>query len=380
MDIKLLQYLKFKKGLNRIRFMNSFNLTSGEIKRYQKDFNHEAKTISIFMPKPRKYAGGITDILRLGTYMEEFGNKVKYVVFDNDKIDDCCEIASGMVNNFKGEFTTISEFEKTEVGIATNWQSAYLMKKHIDNIDYPVYFVQDFEPFFEPVGDIFFLAQKTYEFGFHMITLGSWVKLIIDKELPGRLVDSIDFPYEPKQYVSKRKQFDLKEEINICAYLKMDPRRSPFVAIKQLEYAQKQFKNINVNLNVSIFGLQKYLRVKGMKSLGKLDHKQLINLYSESDLGLVPSFTNFSLVPYEMISQGLPVIDFKYGTSGFFLGDGVFQIDVNIDSLFDILNKIREDTSLIDNTLEIGKKRIIECTWKKFSVNFAKLIGAKYGE
>ncbi len=34
--------------------------------------------------------------------------------------------------------------------------------------------------------------------------------------------------------------------------------------------------------------------------------------------------TNFSLVPYEMMSAGLPLIDFKEGTGSYFLKDGTY--------------------------------------------------------
>lgn len=378
MKREIIEYLKFKKGMKDVSMLDSTFLDIDKNIKYIRKNEGESKSICIFMPKPSKYAGGVTDIIRLGTYLQEFGNTVKYVVYSTDDISDCDDIAFSLVSNFKGKFIRISEFENSDIAIATNWQSAYVMMRYIEKIDYPAYFVQDFEPFFMPVGDMYFLAQKTYQFGFHMITLGGWIKSVIDQNIPGNLVDAIDFPYEPKQYTLKEKEFDLRKKINICAYLKMDPRRAPFVAIKQLIYAQNRLEEQNIKLEISVFGLSKFLKVKGLKFLGKINHNELIKLYADSDFGLVPSFTNFSLVPYEMLSQGLPVIDYKYGTSKFFLPDGIIQIDVNVDSLYKTLMSFVKGEDKLEVIVKNAQKRILISSWELFSVRFAKLIGAKY--
>ena len=45
-----------------------------------------------------------------------------------------------------------------------------------------MYFVQDYEPYFYMFGEAFIIAQKTYELGFHMISLGAWNKHMVEKE------------------------------------------------------------------------------------------------------------------------------------------------------------------------------------------------------
>jgi hypothetical protein len=42
--------------------------------------------------------------------------------------------------------------------------------------------VQDFEPYFEPVGSYSTFAENTYRFGFHGITLGEWLSKKLTNE------------------------------------------------------------------------------------------------------------------------------------------------------------------------------------------------------
>ncbi len=53
-------------------------------------------------------------------------------------------------------------------------------------------------------------------------------------------------------------------------------------------------------------------------NLGKLNKEEMKSLYEKSDFGIVASMTNISLVPYEMLAMGLPIVEFKDGSFPFF--------------------------------------------------------------
>ena len=69
-----------------------------------------------------------------------------------------------------------------------------------------------------------------------------------------------------------------------------------------------------ITLNIKYFGETKDFICDGGENLGKLNKSQLLDLYNSSDFGMVASLTNISLVPYEMLATGLPIIEFKEGT------------------------------------------------------------------
>ncbi len=50
--------------------------------------------------------------------------------------------------------------------VATAWETAYVVRRHAAMAGQPVYFVQDFEPLFMPVGTGYLKALATYMFGF----------------------------------------------------------------------------------------------------------------------------------------------------------------------------------------------------------------------
>lgn len=67
-----------------------------------------------------------------------------------------------------------------------------------------MYFVQDYEPYFYMFGEAFIIAQKTYELGFHMISLGAWNKHMVERECSIiSPIDVITFPYEEKNIMIK---------------------------------------------------------------------------------------------------------------------------------------------------------------------------------
>ena len=120
-----------------------------------------------------KFSGGITSILRLGTYLEEYGHSVSYLDFTNQSMNELNSNATFNLSNYKGSIKNYYKADKEgyDVVIATSWESFYRLNKFNA---YKMYFVQDFEPYFSRFNEKFLLAKKTYELGAHIVSLGSW--------------------------------------------------------------------------------------------------------------------------------------------------------------------------------------------------------------
>ena len=147
-----------------------------------------------------KFSGGITSILRLGTYLEEYGHSVSYLDFTNQSMNELNSNATFNLSNYKGSIKNYYKADKEgyDVVIATSWESFYRLNKFNA---YKMYFVQDFEPYFSRFNEKFLLAKKTYELGAHIVSLGSWNIEMIKKECNTESVlDSVSFPYEPNEY------------------------------------------------------------------------------------------------------------------------------------------------------------------------------------
>ena len=93
-----------------------------------------------------KFSGGITSVLRLGTYLEKYGHSISYLDYTNQNMAEIKNNAAFNLPSYKG---TIKNYykagrEEYDVVIATSWESFYRLNKFRA---YKMYFVQDYEPY-----------------------------------------------------------------------------------------------------------------------------------------------------------------------------------------------------------------------------------------
>lgn len=322
------------------------------------------KSITFVIPFMTAYSGGHTSILRLGTQLEINGYKVFYISYLPQDIEEMKKNAKINLENYRGTFLETQELYKLEsdIVVATYWESVYYVKKMNG---YKMYFIQDFEPFFNTYGELYILSKKTYELGLHMISLGEWNKHMIENqcEINSR-IDTITFPYESKEYYPKHrnfKEYNSKKEFTIAVFLKDTGKRAPYLIQNILQNLKKILSEDGILLNIKYFGENKDFKCSGGENLGKLSKSDMLNLYHEADFGMVASLTNISLVPYEMIATNLPVIEFKEGTFKYFFPDKTAIItDFNYETLYNefkyLINNPIELENLVKNSSEfIGK-------------------------
>ena len=338
----------------------------------------EIKRIIFIVPGMVKYSGGHTSILRLGTQLSK-KYEVEYVSYIESDIDTMKEAAYYNLSNYKGKISNYSTLRTSEedILIATFWESVYYLKSLKA---YKMYLIQDCEPYFYTYGDKYILAAKTYELGLHMISLGKWNVEKIKKQLKNRkyTIDYIEFPYERKEYYNiKRNYYEYKnkKKLKLCVYVKEDEKRIPFLIEKILISLKEQLKYSNIDLEIFYFGNEKYLKLRGGKNLGKLSKENLNKLYNEVDFGMCASITNISLVPYEMLATGLPLIEFKEGSFKYFF-EKESAILINFDAK-DLKNKILENISnpeLLKEKVMNAQKILSKLSWENSGEQFMKIV------
>lgn len=368
--LKRIIYLNKKKNnriYNQLDFDEIINSPIEEIKR-----------IIFIIPGMLKYSGGHTSILRLGTQLSK-KYVVEYVSYIESDISTMKEAAYCNLKDYKGKISNFSTLNSSEndILVATFWESVYYMK---DLKGYKIYFIQDYEPYFYTYGDKYLLASKTYELGLHMVSLGKWNVEKIKEQLKNKKykINSIDFPYEAKEYLSVERNYDeykSKKELNLCVYIKESEKRIPFIIEKILIKLKEQLKDKGIKLNVTYFGNEKYLKLREGNSLGKISKVELNKLYCKSDFGMCASITNISLVPYEMLATGLPLIEFKEGSfEYFFKEESAILIDFSGKSLENEILKSLSDTTLLKKRAKNAKRILEELSWEKTGKQFIEII------
>lgn len=272
------------------------------------DANHV--TVAWIMSPPGLGSGGHQNIFRFIKVLEDAGHTVRvYLYGDSEYGPD--EVAS-IVSESSSYPTVAASFERlTDQGVAsdvtaivaTSWETAYPSFRDSSRAR-RFYFVQDFEPWFYPVGSASVLAENTYRFGFTGITAGRWLseKLRTDYGMP---THHYDFGADPTSYF--RTTAGVRDEVFFYARPSTD-RRGFELGLMALQLVAQQRPDVTINLaGESLRGIEiPFEHV----SLSGLSLEQLNTVYNRCATGLVLSLTNMSLLPLELLAAGvIPVVN-----------------------------------------------------------------------
>jgi len=256
--------------------------------------------------------GGHRNILRAAYYLTQFGHQVSLYFIGTE--DDPRTIKRQIQDNFYPINCPVYLFEGNirpcDIVFATHWttvKAALTAKGFAKEI---IYFVQDFEPAFAAMGTEYVLAENTYRLGLYHITSGPWCEVMLRRDFHAD-ADHFQFPVDRSIYYPRPRN---KSNRNLIFFAKPEmPRRCFELGVMAL----RELHRIRPDVEIVMFGSKHASKrsydfpVTIREVLPTLD--DLAQLYSDGDVGLVFSTTNPSLIPYEMMACGLPVIDLARG-------------------------------------------------------------------
>jgi glycosyltransferase involved in cell wall biosynthesis len=336
-------------------------------------------TAVMILPNIYPNLGGVTSALRILTSIQNHGCQVTVAVIGDMDIDAAKRNAVRCMPEFNGEVRRAEDCLENEydICIATNWNTAYWAQKFSG---YKVYFVQDYEPGFYEADDFSYLAKETYSFGYHIISLGKWNIEKIQKNVPnltGKL-NYVDFPYSKSEYVYHDRDYlayKYKKEINIACYIRYIGRRIPYICEYILSRTKASLETKGYHINIYFFGIDKHNQFKCGKNLGKLSRKELSDLYQKCDFGMVASMSNISLVPYEMLACGLPLIEYQQGSYSYFLGnDTALLIDFDYQTLVSELIEVLEHPEILKEMHQHAEEKLKNLSWNTTCEQFWNII------
>lgn len=334
--------------------------------------------ITFVIERLAKYNGGQTSILRLGTELSKLGYDVGYAVYKPQTKSDMEECASSNLSNYKGNMYTNKYLGKlnSDIVIASSWDTVSVVKKMKG---YKMYFLQDYEPYFYSFGELFLMAQKTYEQGLHMVSLGRWNKEMVEKNCKVvSPVDFIEFPYESKEYPHCKRDYSAygkKKDFIIAVYLKYYGKRLPSIIQYLLKHVKEEFAKDGINLHIKYYGEDKSFHCEAGTNLGMLNKKQLLSLYRKADFGMVASMSNVSLVPYEMLATGLPLIEFEDGTFPYFFPENsAILTSLAYEDLYRRLKNVIEQPQLLQDMHDTSQAYLETLSWEKTGKQFSEIL------
>jgi glycosyltransferase involved in cell wall biosynthesis len=262
--------------------------------------------------------GGHRNIFRAAYQLEQAGYEIALYFTEWDK--DERELATLVRRHFYPLKAEMKRYEgriaPCDVLFATHWSTVRPALDNRSQAHEVMYFVQDFEPLFYPMGTEYLLAENTYRQGLYHITSGPWCERMLRSRF-GAEADHFQFPVDTNVYFP-RERTDAHRRILYFAKPEM-PRRCYDLGVAAL----REFSALRPDVEIVFFGSSIRTGALGfpVRAAGLLGLEELAELYANSDLGIVFSPTNPSLVPYEMMACGLPVVDLKADLAELNYGD-----------------------------------------------------------
>lgn len=255
------------------------------------------------IPLPGIGSGGHTTIFRFVCFLQSMGFHNRVYTMNGDdmapdkEFHDFVERYYGVTDKTLELHHGISRMQCAHATIATSWETAYVVK-NFDNTISKFYFVQDFEPYFFPVGSRYCFAENTYKFGFRGITAGYWLQDKLRAEY-GMETEGFGFSYDRKYYKKNQKK-DNKNRILYYARPYTE-RRSFEMGMVVLNALSQRISD----LEIVIIGasLEDYQIPFPYVNPGIVPIEKLSNLYAQCDMCLVLSHTNLSLLPLEVMAS-----------------------------------------------------------------------------
>lgn len=325
------------------------------------DFQEHHKTgkkISFVIPSPVAGSGGNRTFLRFMKSLSERGHQVTAYVCPETLV---CKDIESLERDISEHFFDLQirlvigtdAIEPCDILIATYWKSAYVVKENSQKARMSAYFIQDIESYFHPMGYDFIEAYMTYQLGLVPITYGPKVKYVIENEFHEKKGVHFDFSINADVYFAGngRKR---KKRILYGARPELARRCYP-LGIKAL----KLVKERNQDVEIYFYGAEREIYGEvpfDFVDCGILSPDALGELYRESLLGLCFSTTNPSLIPYEMMRCGLPVVDIDFDNNSYNYGgfDNVLLARPTPEGVAEAMISLIENPNLWDKRSENG--------------------------
>ena len=302
---------------------------------YEKAKNGK-KIINWIIPEMGLSSGGHINIFRFVMMLQKAGflNRIyiiKPLAFHSSK-----ECRAFLKQNYVLDLEeievsiNIAEMGFAHATIATSWQTAYALRD-FDNTVSKFYFVQDFEPYFFPVGSEYAFAENTYKFGFRGLTAGDWLKNKLHDEY-GMQTESFSFSYDHKLYTAGEKRDEVPR---IFFYARpVTERRNFELGLLALNEIAK--RRADVEVIFAGWDIRNYTIPFRHKNLGSLRQDKLADLYAQCDMCLVLSVTNLSLLPLEVMASNSVAVCTRGANSEWLVNDdNAILVDFDPDDIAD---------------------------------------------
>jgi hypothetical protein len=254
---------------------------------------------------PGPASGGHTTIFRFVEALERAGHRCVLYVYDaqHESVADYAALIRRWWPRVQAEVRPVSAgMRGMDAYVATAWTTAHVLATRPEIGGERFYLVQDFEPWFYPRGTAAELAEDTYRFGFHTITIGHMLAAEL-KDRYGYESTVAEFGCDTDVYTVT----DPEPRDGVVFYAKPGvARRGYELGVMALEHLAR----LRPDIPIHTFGIRARALPFKAHVHAHLDTASLNRLYNRCAVGLSLSFSNISLIPFELLAAGVvPVMN-----------------------------------------------------------------------
>ncbi len=310
------------------------------------------KKIAWVIPHPGKGSGGhrtiiqnVNALIRAGyecdLFFEEDGVSTPEIV--RQKINDWYEPCTA------GVYVGFDMKKDYDLLFATGWQTIEFVRKL--PAKKKAYFIQDYEPWFFPMGDQYLITENSYRYGFLPVTIGKWLSYKMKAEF-NQPAEYFPFGADLNTYKPLK---NVKKENAVCyVYQPEKPRRCDYIGLKAL----KILKAMKPDIQIYLYGSNIPASFEfECKNLNIIPIKQCNELYNKCKVGLCMSASNPSRIPFEMMAAGLPVVELYKENNIYDLPDeGVLLAQPTPEAIASAMSYIIDNPDVAQKMSEFGKE------------------------
>lgn len=325
------------------RYGGIINETSNEFK--EEVSSMIAKKIAWIIPSPIKGSGGIRTMIQNANFLVRQGFECDIYVEEDyvntnesmkqriiDFYGEClCDVYVGI--DFKKEY----DLAFATYSIKTP-DYLYYMK---NNVKRKAYFIQDFEPWFEPMGGLYLDMEHTYKYGLNGVSIGKWLAYKLQHEF-NQPMNYFSFCADTNVY---KKLDNVEKENAVCFIFQPEkPRRCSNIGIRALLLV----KALRPDVKIYLYGSDVDIKLDvEMENLHIMPIDKCNELYNKCKVGVCMSSSNPSRIPFEMMAAGLPVVDLYRENNLYDIPeDGVLLADTSPEAIATAIIKILDDDKL----------------------------------